>query len=148
MVIDSFQKRFVMNTPVKVRFCLDFFDLQKKPKVFKKSQNFKIWLQKSQIGKPALKLKLWLKSNPVSVFFITQLGHRHCLATTSLILDNYLRWLNCSDKYFLILVQSHGDNLLQLRFRKYTFCADWVGQTYASSFRGMGVRRIFSRGGQ
>jgi len=38
--------------PEKVRFCLAFFYFQKKPKVFKKSQNFKIWLQKSQIGNP------------------------------------------------------------------------------------------------
>jgi len=38
--------------PEKARFCLAFFDLQKKPKVFKKIQNFKIWLQKSQIGNP------------------------------------------------------------------------------------------------
>jgi len=28
------------------------FYFQKNPKVFKKSQNFKIWLQKSQIGNP------------------------------------------------------------------------------------------------
>jgi len=34
----------------KNRFCLAFFDFQKKPKVFKKSQNLKIWLQKSHIG--------------------------------------------------------------------------------------------------
>jgi len=40
--------------PEKARFCLAFFDLQKKPKVFKISQNFKIWLQKSQIGTPVL----------------------------------------------------------------------------------------------
>jgi len=33
--------------------------------------------------------------------------------------------LSCSDKYFLILVQSRGDNnQLQLRFRKHTFCVD------------------------
>ena len=29
------------------------FPTENKPKVFKKSQNFKIWLQKSQIGNPA-----------------------------------------------------------------------------------------------
>jgi len=34
--------------PEKARFCLAFFE-----KVFTKSQNFKIWLQKSQIGNPA-----------------------------------------------------------------------------------------------
>jgi len=28
------------------------FYFQKKPKVFKKYQNFKIWLEKSQIGNP------------------------------------------------------------------------------------------------
>jgi len=30
----------------KARFCLAFFDFHKKPKAFKKSQNFKILLQK------------------------------------------------------------------------------------------------------
>jgi len=67
MVIDSFQKIFVMNVQLrqcfsgaksfrlkKARFCLAFFDSQKKPKVFKKSQKFKIWLQISQIGTPVL----------------------------------------------------------------------------------------------
>jgi len=34
----------------KSQICLAFFDIQKKLKAFKKSQNFKIWLQKSQIG--------------------------------------------------------------------------------------------------
>jgi len=34
----------------KARFCLAFFDFQKKPEVFKKSQNLKIWLHKNQIG--------------------------------------------------------------------------------------------------
>jgi len=43
------------KNPEKARFCLAFFEFQKKPKVFKKSQNFKIWLQKSQIGDTALK---------------------------------------------------------------------------------------------
>ena len=37
----------------KDRFCLAFLDFQKKPKVFRKSQNFKPWFQKSQIGNPA-----------------------------------------------------------------------------------------------
>ena len=37
------------------RFCLAFFHLRKQAKVFKKSQNFKIWLQKSQIGNPTPK---------------------------------------------------------------------------------------------
>jgi len=33
--------------------------------------------------------------------------------------------LSCSNKYFLILMQSLGDNYhLQLRFRKHTFCVD------------------------
>ena len=40
------------NKPEKARFFWHFY-FQKKPKVFKKSQNFKIWLQKSQIGNPA-----------------------------------------------------------------------------------------------
>jgi len=35
----------------------------------------------------ALKLEPWLRSNSVSVFFITQLGHRNCLATIAFILD-------------------------------------------------------------
>jgi len=30
-----------------------YFNFRKKPKVFKKSQNFKIWLQKIQFGNPA-----------------------------------------------------------------------------------------------
>ena len=76
MVINSFQKRFVMN--MQLRQCIpelsfsdwkkpdfvwkksqilsDFvwlFDFRKKTKMFKKRQNFKIWLQKSQIGDPA-----------------------------------------------------------------------------------------------
>jgi len=50
MVIDSFQKRFVMNTPVKVRFCLDFFDLQKKPKVFKKARISKSGFKKAKLA--------------------------------------------------------------------------------------------------
>ena len=33
-------------------YCLAFFDFQKKPEVFKKSQNFTIWLQRNQIGNP------------------------------------------------------------------------------------------------
>jgi len=43
------------NEPEKSREARFFwlFYFQKKPKVFKKSQNFKIWLQKSQIGNPA-----------------------------------------------------------------------------------------------
>jgi len=36
----------------KLDFFLAFFDFRKKPKVFKKSQNFNIWLPKSQIGNP------------------------------------------------------------------------------------------------
>jgi len=32
--------------------------------------------------------------------------------------------LSCSDNYFLLVVQSPGDNQLYLRFRKHTFCAD------------------------
>jgi len=39
--------------PESARFCLAFFDFQKKPKVLKKSQNFKSWLQTNQIGNPA-----------------------------------------------------------------------------------------------
>jgi len=38
-----------------------------------------------------LKLKRWLKSNPVSVFYITQLGHMHCSATIAFILDHRCR---------------------------------------------------------
>jgi len=36
-----------------------------------------------------LKLKLWLRNDPVSVFF-TQLGHKDCLPTVEFILDIYL----------------------------------------------------------
>jgi len=32
--------------------------------------------------------------------------------------------LSCSDKCFLLVVQSRGDDQLYLRFRKRTFCAD------------------------
>jgi len=39
--------------PEKARFCLAFFCKQKKAKSVKKSQNFKIWLQKSQTVNPA-----------------------------------------------------------------------------------------------
>jgi len=42
------------NKPEKARFFWYFY-FQTKPKVFKKIQNFKIWLQKSQIGNPATK---------------------------------------------------------------------------------------------
>jgi len=38
----------------------------------------------------ALKLEPWLRSTSASVFFITQLGHRRCLATIAMILDIYL----------------------------------------------------------
>ena len=68
MVIESFQKRFVMNMQLgqcfsrakpfwteKSQVLSGFFDFQKKPKAFKKSQNFKIWLKKSQIGNPGLR---------------------------------------------------------------------------------------------
>jgi len=44
----------------KIQKMADFillFWFPKKRKAFKKSQNFKIWLQKSQIGNPALSLK-------------------------------------------------------------------------------------------
>jgi len=35
--------------------------------------------------------------------------------------------LSCSDKYFLLLVQSRGNNHLYLRFRKHTFLqTEWV----------------------
>jgi len=44
--------------------------------------------------------------------------------------------LSCSDKYFLLVVQSRGDNQLYLCFRKHAFSADWVGQIYASLMRG------------
>jgi len=40
------------NKSERARFCLAFFDFKKKSKVLKKSQYFKIWLQKSQIGNP------------------------------------------------------------------------------------------------
>jgi len=40
----------------------------------------------------ALKLGPWLRSTSVSVFFITQLGHRRCFATTAFILEIYLWW--------------------------------------------------------
>jgi len=36
----------------------------------------------------AFKLKRWLRSNPVSKFFITQLGHRHCITTIAFILES------------------------------------------------------------
>jgi len=49
------------------------------------------------------------------------------------------RCVNCGDKYFLVLVQSCGDNRVWLRFRKYTIIftlrVHCVGQTYASLFR-------------
>jgi len=39
----------------------------------------------------ALKLKVWLKKQSIfKIFFITQLGHRHCLATILFSLDIYL----------------------------------------------------------
>ena len=41
-----------------------------------------------------LKLKLWLRNNPVSKSIIMQLGHRHCLSTIAFILDIYLWCLN------------------------------------------------------
>jgi len=65
MGIDPRCKRFVMNMqtrqcfarakPIRLKISQkkpDFSDFlfPKKAKVFKKSQNFKIWLQKSQIG--------------------------------------------------------------------------------------------------
>jgi len=37
-----------------------------------------------------LKLKLRLRNDPVSVFFIMQLGHTCCLSTIEFILDIYL----------------------------------------------------------
>jgi len=40
------------NKPENARFFWLFL-FPKKPKVFKNSQNFKIWLQKNQIGNPA-----------------------------------------------------------------------------------------------
>jgi len=44
--------------------------------------------------------------------------------------------LSCSDNYFLLVVQSRGDNQLYLGFRKSTFCADCgVGQIYAILLR-------------
>jgi len=66
MVIDSFQKRFVMNAqirkcffqsqvlptekmPEKDRFCLPFFDLQKNPKVFKKARISKSGFKKAKL---------------------------------------------------------------------------------------------------
>ena len=66
LVIQSRQKRFVMN--LQLRQCFPkpshsnwksqilpgSFLFPKKPKVFKKRQNFKIWLQTSQIGNPVL----------------------------------------------------------------------------------------------
>jgi len=47
-----------------------FFYFQKKPKVFKNSQNLKIWLQKSKIGKPATqKLRMRIKyTRKLSIF--------------------------------------------------------------------------------
>jgi len=33
--------------------------------------------------------------------------------------------LSCSDKYFLLVVQSRGDHQLYLRFRKYTLQTEW-----------------------
>jgi len=68
MVIDTFQRRFVMNMQLRQcfsrskpfrlkksqRFYLASFDFQKKPKVLIKSQNFKIWLEKGQIGNLAM----------------------------------------------------------------------------------------------
>jgi len=58
MVIDSFQKRFVMYMQLWQCFSrakpFRQKKSQKKRKVFKKRQNFKIWLQKSQIGNPAI----------------------------------------------------------------------------------------------
>ena len=52
--------------PEKAKFCLAFFDFQKKPKVFKKSQNIKIWLQKSQIGNPGGKTPTTVTSSAPS----------------------------------------------------------------------------------
>jgi len=58
MVTDPRRKRFVMNMQHRQRFArakpyfLAFF-ICKKAKGVPKSQNFKIWLQKSQIGNPA-----------------------------------------------------------------------------------------------
>jgi len=50
----------------KARFCLALFDFQKKPKAFKKCQNFQIWLQKSQIGNPAKMLLHYAHSHHCS----------------------------------------------------------------------------------
>jgi len=67
MVIDPRRKRFVMNMqlrqcfarakPIRLKISQIFltFLFPKKPEVFKKSQNLKIWLHKSQIGNPATK---------------------------------------------------------------------------------------------
>jgi len=49
------KQRFTRTKPFRLkksRFSLTAFDLQKKPGAFKNSRNFKIWLQKSQIGDP------------------------------------------------------------------------------------------------
>ena len=39
----------------KIQILSGIFWIPKKPKVFEKSQKFKIWLQKSQIGNPGAK---------------------------------------------------------------------------------------------
>jgi len=78
MVIDPRRKRFAMNMQLRQCFARaklirlkisqkkpdfsGFSYFKKKPKVFIKSQNFKIWLQKSQIGNPATqKLRMRIK---------------------------------------------------------------------------------------
>jgi len=66
MVIDTRQKRFVMNMQLRQCFSraksfqlkksqiLYVFIFPKKAKGVEKSQNFKIWLKKSQIGNPGV----------------------------------------------------------------------------------------------
>jgi len=70
LIIESRQKRFVMNLQLrqcftkakpfqlkKARFCLALFYFQKSQSI-QKRQNFKIWLQTSQIGNPVLFLDM------------------------------------------------------------------------------------------
>jgi len=85
MVIDPRRKRFVMNMQLRQRFASakpirlkisqkkpDFSDFlfANKAKGLQKSQKFKIWLQKSQIGKPATQeLRMRIKcARKLSIF--------------------------------------------------------------------------------
>jgi len=84
MFIDSDQKRFgayvaqtifhhsqAFQTEKKKKLCLAFFISQKKPKVFKKNENFKSWLQK-RIGNPGLKHNQYTTDHTVNIIVFAE----------------------------------------------------------------------------